>query len=110
VKLAPSEDESKPDCWFVSFLNGPDNWENYQYLGIIRENAFRVTAKSRAGADSPVAKAMAWTFAKLVAGEDISSSVEVWHEGKCGRCGKKLTVPESIASGYGPECMGKVGL
>lgn len=31
--------------------------------------------------------------------------LEFWHEGRCGRCGKKLTVPESIADGLGPKCV-----
>ena len=31
-----------------------------------------------------------------------------WHEGRCGRCGRKLTVPESIEAGYGPECINLV--
>jgi hypothetical protein len=30
--------------------------------------------------------------------------VEVWHEGKCGKCGRALTVPSSILTGIGPEC------
>jgi hypothetical protein len=34
----------------------------------------------------------------------------VWHEGRCGRCGRKLTVPESIESGFGPECASILGL
>jgi hypothetical protein len=29
---------------------------------------------------------------------------EVWHEGKCGKCGRALTVPSSILTGIGPEC------
>lgn len=28
-------------------------------------------------------------------------------EGACGRCGRKLTVPGSIASGIGPTCAEK---
>ena len=27
-------------------------------------------------------------------------------KGKCGRCGRKLTVPSSIESGLGPHCKG----
>src|ERR1019366_4832357 len=34
----------------------------------------------------------------------LPANLEVWHEGKCGRCGRKLTVPESIERGIGPEC------
>jgi len=30
--------------------------------------------------------------------------LEIWHEGRCGRCNRKLTVPASIALGIGPEC------
>lgn len=33
--------------------------------------------------------------------------VEVWHKGKCGRCNRDLTTPESIANGFGPECLKK---
>ncbi|MGQ4872128.1 MAG: DUF6011 domain-containing protein, partial [Candidatus Thorarchaeota archaeon] len=32
----------------------------------------------------------------------LPEKVRIWHEGKCGRCGRRLTVPESIESGYGP--------
>jgi hypothetical protein len=28
------------------------------------------------------------------------------HTGKCGRCGRKLTDPQSIARGIGPDCLG----
>lgn len=35
------------------------------------------------------------------------SRLQVWHEGRCGRCGRKLTVPSSIETGLGPECAGK---
>ena len=27
---------------------------------------------------------------------------------KCQKCGRKLTDPESIARGYGPECWGEI--
>jgi len=29
-----------------------------------------------------------------------------FHEGKCGKCGRKLTTPESIKNGFGPTCLG----
>lgn len=32
-----------------------------------------------------------------------------YHEGRCGRCARRLTVPESIINGIGPECAKKVG-
>lgn len=33
--------------------------------------------------------------------------VEFWHEGQCGVCARKLTDPESIKRGIGPECAKK---
>ena len=34
----------------------------------------------------------------------------VYHVGKCGKCGKKLTTPESILTGLGPTCSNKIGV
>lgn len=94
---------------FVSVLNGPDNWSNYAYLGYVRRGVFLHGGhKAKVSANAPSAKAFAWAFRQIAAGR-IPPSLEVWHEGKCGRCGRKLTVPSSIASGLGPECAGRVG-
>lgn len=37
----------------------------------------------------------------------LPSCVEVMHTGKCSRCGRKLTNPESINIGLGPDCVKK---
>jgi hypothetical protein len=36
------------------------------------------------------------------------NKLEIMHEGKCCRCGRTLTNPESIQHGIGPECSGKL--
>lgn len=36
------------------------------------------------------------------------STWQVWHTGRCSRCGRLLTVPESIENGIGPECANKI--
>lgn len=95
---------AKGNVWFVNSLYGPDNTSDYAYMGIITaDKQFRTTAKSRFAADSPQVKAFSWAFAHILQGR-IPDALEVWHEGCCGRCGRALTVPESIASGIGPEC------
>lgn len=87
---------------FVRLLCGPDNESDYRYMGLILDKkTFKTTAKSAVKIDAPSAVAFAW-FARNIE----SPIVEVWHEGRCGRCGRKLTVPESIASGIGPVCKG----
>jgi hypothetical protein len=45
-----------------------------------------------------------WTFARLQAGKALPASIEIWHEGGCQCCGKRLTVPASIELGMGPDC------
>jgi Family of unknown function (DUF6011) len=63
--------------------------------------------KSRVGREAPSAKAFDWAWRALTKGT-MPANLEVWHEGRCGRCGRKLTVPESIARGIGPECAGRM--
>lgn len=95
---------------FVSLMNGPDNESSYAFFGtIFQDGKFRHSHKARMGADAPAAKAWAWFWSNLQK-HHLSPTVEVWHEGKCGRCGRTLTVPESIESGYGPECAGRMGV
>jgi len=89
--------------FFVGLLTGADNESTYSYIGIIRDGLFRWTSKSKISADAPGVKAFAWTYYQLSKAA-LPDTVEVWHNGRCGRCGKTLTVPESIQSGYGPEC------
>lgn len=89
---------------FVGVLTGPDNTSDFAYLGcIFADGRFVVTSKSRISKDAPSAKAFAWLHGRLQAGRDLGP-VEFFHEGRCARCGRALTVPESIETGFGPEC------
>jgi hypothetical protein len=108
IELADKKNPTDVDCFFVSVLNGPDNWVNYKYIGIIKNNEYRWTAKSKIAEEAPSVKAFKFCFGHL--SKNTIIGFEVWHEGKCGRCGRKLTVPESIASGFGPECIGMIGM
>jgi hypothetical protein len=97
------------DIHFVSYLTGPENTSDYTYLGIIRNFEFRTTAKSAGqladGFPPAVAFAFLWKWVQPSQKKaDMPSTMEFWHEGRCGRCGRKLTVPESIEAGIGPEC------
>lgn len=94
---------------FVSVLTGSDNTSDYTFLGTVFDGVeFRHGRRSAIGAEAPSAKAFSWVWERLCAGKDLQG-VSVHHEGRCGRCGRALTVPESIESGFGPECADKVG-
>jgi hypothetical protein len=111
-----STNNQNRNFFFVSVLTGPDNTrDSYTYLGeLIRQEpsghcfAWRHGRKSAVSPDALSAKGFAWFVAKIESSSDIKDVLEFWHEGKCGRCGRTLTVPESIESGVGPECAGKV--
>jgi len=101
------------DVFFVSLLGGPDNEADYRYLGRIdpfgRFWAGRRTPKpGDVGPDAPSSKAFDWAWS-LVRNDVLPAMLEIWHEGRCARCNRKLTVPSSIESGFGPECAGKGG-
>jgi hypothetical protein len=89
--------------FFVGLLSGPDNENSYQYIGIIAADGFKRTKKTRIANNAPSFVAFKWLFWQLSKGQ-LLDTLEIWHEGRCGRCGRTLTVPSSIASGFGPEC------
>jgi hypothetical protein len=105
----PKKDEgdTRPPVHFVKVLTGSDNEADYTFLGTIFEGQkFVHSRKSRIGTDAPSAKAFTWAFPRIMADADLQG-MQIFHEGKCGMCGRKLTVPESIESGLGPVCAGR---
>lgn len=109
-KIRAKEVENDKVLHFVSVLTGSDNEADFSFLGTIFDgNTFRHSHKSRIGRDALSAKAFSWIFPRIVSESDLHG-VEIHHEGRCGRCGRKLTVPESVDSGFGPECINMVRL
>ena len=93
------------DLWFVSVLRGPDNESDYTYVGAIFGHEFRLTRHSRVGEDAPSFRVFRWLHQYLESQAELPETVGVYHEGCCGRCGRRLTVPQSIRQGFGPECI-----
>jgi hypothetical protein len=91
------------DIYFVDLLTGPDNREDYAYIGFFRSN-LRIEAGKKGNAFHPAFAAIDWLLIGLASGR-MPRTATFWHEGKCARCGRPLTNPESIESGFGPECV-----
>jgi hypothetical protein len=105
VRASKDEDDSR---FFVSVLTGPDNGTDYQFLGTVFDRKrFAHGRKSRISPDAPSALAFRWFWAALSNRGVAPATCEVWHLGSCGKCGRALTVPESISSGLGPICAGR---
>lgn len=93
---------------FVDVLTGPDNGGSYEYLGCVFDRrAYAHGRKSRIDRTAPSALAFTWVWSRLTAGE-MHPKLAVYHEGRCGRCGRRLTTPESVETGLGPICAGKI--
>ena len=100
-----------PSQFFVSVLTGSDNEHDYAYAGMMTAGlglTARQTRGSKIGATAPSWLGFLWLLARINADADFSELAEVDHMGRCGRCRRALTVPESIRSGLGPVCAEKV--
>ncbi len=120
-RIRTPEDNGTPGACshFVALLTGSDNENSYSYLGQFYRDAsspdnfagrYQHGKKSKIHETAASAKAFVWFVAQLRINPNVFDHVEFRHEGHCGRCGKTLTTPESIDTGFGPECSAKLGI
>lgn len=114
MKNAPmGEGKYNPDIKNIRVMTGADNMTSYTYFGRLLKNSVGDTwyythgVSTRITTDATSVRAFLYVFQRLVRGI-LPTDVEIWHEGVCGRCGRTLTVPESIENGFGPECIKRV--
>ena len=91
------------DIYFVHVFTNPDV---YMFLGTIINYGFRHSKKSKINRDATSVIVFDYVFHHLVMGT-LNSSIEIFHDGKCGRCGRQLTDPISVETGLGPHCRNK---
>jgi hypothetical protein len=98
------------DLYFVSLLTGPNNETDFKYFGFVNrkksEWVHGKPDKTQITPDAPGARAWRWFYHQVILMRQTTdeAKLEVWHEGRCSKCGRKLTVAESIERGIGPEC------
>ena len=106
-------EDGRPPVYFIALLTGPDNEADYTYLGMLNPEVGCVFL-TRGSKLPPTAHPVTLLGAviKRIWRDDETiieaAGFKLHHEGKCGRCGRTLTVPESIESGIGPECAAKM--
>lgn len=92
--------------FFVEVLTGSDNETDFKYFGTIfldRMNFVFNKKKSAISENAPSVRAFAFIW-PLFMSDKLPAYIEIWHEGRCGCCGRKLTTPESLETGIGPRC------
>lgn len=113
TRPAPEKSTGPNRPIWVAVLTGSDNTTSYTFTGSIWLEAtgyvYRPGRKSTMSMAAPSMVMFSWFIKKMNGGDEASilRQAEFWHEGRCCRCGRRLTVPESIESGIGPECAKK---
>lgn len=92
------------DIYFAKVLTGPSTWS---FIGTIRPDGnFQHSKKSLISKDSQSVKVLDFVTNRIKM-DRLPEFIEIWHEGKCCKCGRPLTDPESIKIGMGPNCRTK---
>ena len=94
------------NLFFVNLLRGPDNIADYTYIGCFYKdrNVFipRIKYKEVPATFWPASLRAINFFLERM--DNLPNKLHVYHEGRCAKCGRRLTTPESIKRGFGPEC------
>lgn len=104
--------DRRQHVWFVALLTGPDNNSSYDCIGLLKKNGmFNWTfnrTKRYTTSNAPSIKGFEFFWEHLDTKVQLHPMIQFYHAGRCGRCGRTLTVPESVESGFGPECAGRL--
>lgn len=99
---------SKTDAnlYFVKSLRGADNLSDYVYIGCYYADTgyFRPEKRYKGVENYSWPKSLRAINYLFKCIDNIPNNLYVYHEGRCCVCGRRLTTPESIELGVGPEC------
>lgn len=101
-------------AWFIKVLTGPDNSADYSYVGMLLPSNvdcnLKLTGRSKFGDGSDPVKVIRWALKIIWGKKELPPGYSIKHDGKCGKCGAKLTNPASLDTGLGPGCAEQLGV
>lgn len=114
IKAMASRSKPNSKTLLLSVMTGQDNESSFSYIGIlvkdeIRPPAILSTKGSKVSQSAKSVRSLLWVLNKIKLGLELPEGYHCQHSGKCARCGRKLTTPESITLGLGPVCVGLSG-
>jgi hypothetical protein len=92
----------------ISKMNGRDNTRDYQGIAFLnKQDTYSLWARHRTDKN---ASTISILLAMIIKGKEsrFSDRVEIKESRKCLRCNRKLTNPQSVEDGIGPECIQKI--
>lgn len=78
-----------------------------RYAGFISSNGFKRYNPQKIATEQQAA--FEWLWRNITIKEQLKK-VTIYHHGKCGKCGRRLTDPTSIEIALGPECRKELGM
>ena len=103
ITKQPEDSAFAPSAIIVGLLSGTDNKHSYNSFGFITDAAVYSYKKYRGGQYEKLARLLA----KILRSDHDINPYTVHHSGKCFKCSRLLTTPESILRGIGPVCAEK---
>lgn len=95
--------------FWVSVLVGTDNMKDYKFIGCFSlEKGYLHSTSSKVTIKAQSVRVIDYYLRKLF-NNTLPLNIRTFHLSYCGRCGKPLTTPDSIESGFGPTCIQAIG-
>ena len=110
LRRAKGNIDNKNAPLFVYVLNGKNGIKSYRHIGtVFIENSNEFGTKmqfnpNRNLLEASSLRAFEYAF-RFISKLDMPKDCEVWGSGRCGRCNRILTNPDSITIGFGVECI-----
>lgn len=108
-KVNKEKEKENKYLYYVTVLKGGERiYAGVLYYSDLKKMyMFSTGKKGKMTGDNIEIKSLMYVINKLNE-RNYGMRLTIYHVGRCGRCGRVLTVPESIMSGLGPECITKV--
>lgn len=103
LRLQTMEDSTKQ---WLSYLSGSDNEGDYKSVGVVDGNAVNLFRKY-IGQYQDILAAARFLVRNVDKLDEYGRQYAI-RSGKCYRCNRTLTTPESVARGLGPHCATQV--
>jgi hypothetical protein len=83
----------------------------YAYIGLLNPTTgtVKTTQKSMYVPGSKEYDVASWACQAVIGCKMVPAGYHIEHAGRCGKCGRQLTDPQSIERGIGPECWSMIG-
>lgn len=91
----------------VALMTGSDNETSYTGFAFVTEDGLAVWNSKRTAGGYVAYAALLWSLAVDGGFSQYADKYSLTASKKCIRCNRKLTTPESLAAGIGPECAGR---